>query len=41
MMGSDSLSDDSLELVDTQHGIGCLGVDRLLGVSGLFMGVGV
>ena len=41
MMGSDSLSDDSSELVDAQHGIGCLGVNGLLGVSGLFLGVGV
>ena len=41
MMGSDSLSDDSSELVDARRGIGHLGVNGLLGVSGLFVGVGV
>ena len=40
-MGSDSLSDDSPELVDARHGIRHLGVNRLLGVSGLFVGVGI
>ena len=40
-MGSDSLSDDSLELVDAQRGIGCLGIHGLLRVSGHFVGVGV
>ena len=40
-MGSDSLSDDSLELVDAQRRIGCLGIHGLLGVSGLFVGVEV
>ena len=31
-MGSDSLFDDSLELVDARHGIRHLGVNGLLGV---------
>ena len=41
IIGSDSLSDDSLELVDTQRGIRHLGVNGLLGVSGLSVGVWV
>ena len=41
MMDSVSLSIDSSELTDSQCGIGCLGVNGLLGVSGLFVGVGV
>ena len=41
MMGSDSLSDDSPELVDVRHRIGRQGVHGLLCISGLFVGVGV
>ena len=41
MMESVSLSIDSSELTDSWCGIGHLGVNGLLGVSGLFAGVGV
>ena len=41
MMGSDSLSDNSPELVDARCGIRHLGVNGLLGVSGLFVRIGV
>ena len=41
MMESDSLSADSLELTDSRCEIGHLGVNGLLGVSGLFVEVGV
>ena len=40
-MGSVSLSTESSELTDSQCGIGCLGVNGLPGVSGLFVGIGV
>ena len=41
MMESDSLSVDSPELTDSWRGIGCLGVNGLLGASGLLVGIGV
>ena len=41
MMGSVSQSIESSELFDSQHGIGCLGVNGLPGAFGLLVGVGV
>ena len=41
MVESESLSIESLELTESQQGVGHLGITGLLRVFGLFVGVGV